>query len=216
MTDGISDADAIVASQVTPERFALVFDRHYPAIQGYLRRRIERSSADDLAAETFIVAFRRRKDYEPSQTGARPWLFGIAVNLLRRHRRHERRQLRAYARTAVDPLLSGTADAAHGVDDAAIGPHLARALASLASRDREVLSCTPARTSRMARSPRRLGSRRAPCARACSGLGAESENFSATRGQVKGRTPVSSSSSQRAHDERDRVDQTVQGQSLSD
>lgn len=139
MTDGISDAEAIVASQATPERFALIFDRHYPAIQGYLRRRIERSSADDLAAETFIVAFRRRKDYEPSQADARPWLFGIAVNLLRRHRRHERRQLRAYARTAVDPLLSGTAGAAHGVDDPEIGPHLARALASLASRDREVL-----------------------------------------------------------------------------
>lgn len=106
------DSDFITASAATPASFAEVFDRHFDAVHAYLQRRIGRDLADELAAETFLVAFDRRAGYDAERPDARPWLFGIATNLLRRHRRHEVRQLRAYARSATDPVL----DAFEGVE----------------------------------------------------------------------------------------------------
>lgn len=86
------------------------------------------------------MAFRRRAVYDPRSEDARPWLFGIAANLLRHHRRTERRQLLAYARTGADPAAEGGFDAADArADAAAAGPAIAGALATLRPWDREVL-----------------------------------------------------------------------------
>lgn len=106
------DSEAISASAATPAEFAAIFDRHFDAVHAYLQRRIGRDLADELAAETFLIAFDGRARYDLSRPDARPWLFGIATNLLHRHHRHELRQLRAYARSAADPIL----DAFDGVD----------------------------------------------------------------------------------------------------
>jgi RNA polymerase sigma-70 factor (ECF subfamily) len=106
------DSDAISASAATPAEFAAIFDRHFDAIHAYLQRRIGRDLADELSAEAFLIAFDGRARYDLSRPDARPWLFGIATNLLHRHRRHELRELRAYARSATDPIL----DAFDGVD----------------------------------------------------------------------------------------------------
>lgn len=106
------DSDAILASATTPADFAAIFDRHFDAVHVYLQRRIGRDLADELSAEAFLIAFDGRARYDLSRPDARPWLFGIATNLLHRHRRHELRELRAYARSAADPIL----DAFDGVD----------------------------------------------------------------------------------------------------
>jgi RNA polymerase sigma factor (sigma-70 family) len=135
----VSDGDAIASSRSGPEWFAVIFDRHFDAIHGYLQRRVGLAVAEDLAAETFLVAFRRRTSYDIGRPDARPWLFGIAANLLRHHRRAEHRRLRAFARTGIDPLFDEVEKAQDRVDSAALGPHLARALARLSSKDREVL-----------------------------------------------------------------------------
>ncbi|HZV73907.1 MAG TPA: sigma factor [Conexibacter sp.] len=92
-----------MAAREDPRAFAELFDRHYDLIAGWLRRRVERAPADELAAETFLQAFDARARYDATRADARPWLFGIAANLLRRHRRAEERRLRAYARAAVRP-----------------------------------------------------------------------------------------------------------------
>jgi RNA polymerase sigma-70 factor (ECF subfamily) len=106
------DSDAISASAATPADFAAIFDRHFDVVHAYLQRRVGCDLADELAAETFLIAFDKRARYDVSRPDARPWLFGIATNLLHRHRRHELRQLRAYARSAADPVL----DAFDGVE----------------------------------------------------------------------------------------------------
>jgi RNA polymerase sigma-70 factor (ECF subfamily) len=93
-----SDAQVIAASRADPLVFATVFDRHYDAIHRYLARRVGSDLADDLAAETFTEAFDVRLRFDVAHADARPWLFGIATNLLRHHRRSEARRLRAYAR----------------------------------------------------------------------------------------------------------------------
>lgn len=94
-----SDSDEIAASLVVPERFGKIAERHFGAIFQYLARRVGRDEAQDLAAETFVVAFSARPRYDLSQASARPWLFGIATNLIRHHRRSESRMLNAYAKS---------------------------------------------------------------------------------------------------------------------
>jgi RNA polymerase sigma-70 factor (ECF subfamily) len=135
-----TDAELISASLRDPRVFAGVFDRHYAAVAGFLRRRLERSLADELAAETFLQAFDGRGRYDVSRVDARPWLFGIACHLLSRHRRDEERRLRAFARAGrVREEERGIDDVDRRLDAAAAGPVLAAALGSLGAGDREVL-----------------------------------------------------------------------------
>jgi RNA polymerase sigma factor (sigma-70 family) len=93
-----SDASVIAASLSRPEAFAAIFDRHFAAIHAYLARRAGTAAADDLASLTFTVAFERRSAFRNDADSARPWLFGIATNLLRNKWRSGRRELEAIAR----------------------------------------------------------------------------------------------------------------------
>ncbi len=77
------DAAAIARSLHDPEAFAEVFDRHYAFVHRYIARRAGRERADDLASQTFTVAFSHRGRYRDDLGTARPWLLGIATNLLR-------------------------------------------------------------------------------------------------------------------------------------
>jgi RNA polymerase sigma factor (sigma-70 family) len=128
-----TDAEAIAASLSEPRAFVAVFDRHFDAIHRYLRRRVPKSVADDLAAETFAQAFEHRKRYNRGRPNSRPWLFGIAHNLLRHHYRDEERALRAYARTGTDPVQSAADEEAHE------SPEVAELLAGLSRGERDVL-----------------------------------------------------------------------------
>jgi RNA polymerase sigma factor (sigma-70 family) len=126
----MTDAEAISASLTDPEAFALLFDRHFDAIHGYVQRRVGPTLADELAAETFTRAFDHRRRYDDGRDDARPWLLGIAANLLRRHWRSERRRLAAYARSAGRDAseLSGP-----------VAAELAAAVNDLPRREREPL-----------------------------------------------------------------------------
>jgi RNA polymerase sigma-70 factor (ECF subfamily) len=126
----VTDAEAIRASLAQPEAFALLFDRHFDAVHGYAQRRVGPALADEIAAETFTRAFDRRRRYDGSRADARPWLLGIAANLLRRHWRTEKRRLDAYARSA------GRSDSELSEPVAA---DLAAALRALPRREREPL-----------------------------------------------------------------------------
>jgi RNA polymerase sigma factor (sigma-70 family) len=130
-----TDGEAIARSLTDPDEFCVLFERHFEVLYGYLARRFGRTLGEELAAETFATAFEKRARYSPAYPDARPWLFGIALNLARTHARKERRELRALARTGLDPLLNGSAPAEG--DPAA--RELAAALAKLGRRDREVL-----------------------------------------------------------------------------
>ncbi|MBB2909532.1 RNA polymerase sigma-70 factor (ECF subfamily) [Streptosporangium becharense] len=83
--------------------FGAVFDAHYEEIHRYIGRRLDLDVAEDLAAETFLIAFRRRDRFDPARGAPRPWLYGIATNLIGRHRRLELRRYRALARTGPPP-----------------------------------------------------------------------------------------------------------------
>ena len=135
-----SDATLIERSLREPELFAAVFDRYYEEIHGYLSRRLGPSLADDVTSDTFLLAFDRRKRYDLSYAYARPWLYGIASNLVARHRRAEVRRYRALAKTDRTHATEGHADSvAVRLDAQALRPRLAGALVEIAAGDREVL-----------------------------------------------------------------------------
>lgn len=137
---GGDDAALISRSLRTPERFAAIFDRHAPAIYSYVARRLGRDRADDVVAEVFLVAFQRRGEYDLTHADARPWLYGIATNLIRRHRRDEVRLLRAVARAAADPPAEPIADqVTRRVAAQAVRGGLARVMAELPGPQRDVL-----------------------------------------------------------------------------
>jgi RNA polymerase sigma factor (sigma-70 family) len=134
------DGAVIRESLAKPPRFGEIFERHYDDIYAFVARRVGPDIGGDLAAETFTRAFAVRRRFRPEQSeSARPWLFGIATNLVRHHHRAEVRKLRAYARTGVDPVLDDVPDAERRVDASAAARDLADALASLRSGERDVL-----------------------------------------------------------------------------
>ena len=138
---GVMEADdgaVIRESLATPQRFGEIFERHYDAIYAFLARRLGADLGGELAAETFTRAFALRRRFRTSPS-ARPWLFGIATNLLRHHHRTEARRLRAFARTGIDPVLDATPDVDRRVDADALAQQLAEALAELRNEERDVL-----------------------------------------------------------------------------
>ena len=118
--------------------FEDAFEAEFAPLHRYLARRLGSSTADELAAETFAVAFRRWDRLDPERP-VRPWLYGIAANLVRHHWRRERRMLRAYARTGVDPVLAEEDAAVERADAEARQRELAEALAALRRDEREIL-----------------------------------------------------------------------------
>jgi RNA polymerase sigma-70 factor (ECF subfamily) len=140
MTARFDDAQVIAASVRDPARFAVVFDRHHDEIWAYLARRVGRGLAEELASETFVHAFAARASYDPAYRDARPWLYGIATNLVRKHARTEERRRRAYARTLEREDTAGELDmVASRVDAAGRARAVAAALSRLSPADRDTL-----------------------------------------------------------------------------
>jgi len=83
----LTDSDAITQSLAEPRAFATVFDHHAALLFRFLIRRAGRDMADELLGETFRIAFEKRAGFKPEYASARPWIFGIATNLLAKHHR---------------------------------------------------------------------------------------------------------------------------------
>jgi len=115
----------------TAERFAALYDLCYGAIHAYASRRVGPGAADEIAAETFLVAWRRFEDM-PSEP--LPWLYGVARNIVLRHRATiERQRQTRDALTRERPWQQP-----HGAD--VEDPRLWEAWEQLRAGDREVLA----------------------------------------------------------------------------
>jgi RNA polymerase sigma-70 factor (ECF subfamily) len=126
-------------------RFAACFELYYPRVLGYgLRRLPDREAAEDAAAETFLVAWRRFDDAPPDQL---PWLLAIARNVIYNESRSARRRDRLAARVAAErgPIdQQPAADEIPERNDGSVGIAAAAhaALERLSDRDREILLLT--------------------------------------------------------------------------
>jgi RNA polymerase sigma factor (sigma-70 family) len=94
----VDDAELIRAALNDPAPFGTLFDRHFDSVFRFCCRRVGFDLAEDLAGETFRRALEARKSYDLSQPNALPWLFRIALNLVRDAVRRKAAEDRAYAR----------------------------------------------------------------------------------------------------------------------
>ena len=138
-----SDANVIAASIDEPAAFGAIFDRHASTILRYFARRVEPAAAEGLLGEVFRIAYEQRASFDPCRSSARPWLYGIAANLVGRHRRSEQRRLHAMARLAArqrtDQNDAVGELAARSIDAVAAWSRLAVAVDDLPAVERETL-----------------------------------------------------------------------------
>jgi RNA polymerase sigma-70 factor, ECF subfamily len=115
------------------EHFEALYSEHARAVLAYTRRRCDRSEAEDVLAEVFLVAWRRLESIPPHD--ARVWLLGVARRVLSNKRRGTARRAALHSRLAESQPRDG------GVfPDANVGDsHVLQALASLDEGDRELL-----------------------------------------------------------------------------
>ncbi|MGI5166388.1 RNA polymerase sigma factor [Spirillospora sp. CA-253888] len=134
------DEDLVAASLRDPERFTAIYDRHHPDVYRYVAGRLGAQAADDVAAETFLIAFRRRATFDPAKGRLRPWLFGIATTQIAQHRRAETRRYQAMSRVGAEPDAAGHEERVlASVAAERMQPRLARALARLSRKNRDVV-----------------------------------------------------------------------------
>jgi RNA polymerase sigma-70 factor (ECF subfamily) len=135
-----SDAELIERSRHEPDCFAAIFDRHAAEILRYVHTRLGPDLAEDITAEAFLAAFRRRDHYDLAWADARPWLYGIAVRLIGKHRRAEGRYRRLLQAAPTDRSAEDLGDrSADRVTAQQLRPRLAAVLDDLPGRDRELL-----------------------------------------------------------------------------
>jgi RNA polymerase sigma-70 factor (ECF subfamily) len=123
-----------------PADLAGMFDRYARDLLRYCAQRVGTDLAEDAVAETFLVAYEQRDRFDPKRGALLPWLYGIATNVLRRHRRTELRHLRTLARSsgeAEDPQTEQRH--VERLDAARQVARVSRALAALPRRQRDVL-----------------------------------------------------------------------------
>jgi RNA polymerase sigma factor (sigma-70 family) len=136
-----SDAAVIAASLDDPAQFGSIFDRHATVLQRYLVRRLGPDEADGVVGEIFRIGFEKRATYDLSRPTARPWLYGIATNLVAKHRRGEARRIHAMARLAAQrlPPLDHAERVSDAVDASEQWRRVADAVTALPEPERDAL-----------------------------------------------------------------------------
>jgi RNA polymerase sigma-70 factor (ECF subfamily) len=135
-----TDSEILRRSWETPAAFAELYDRHAPTIHRYAARRIGASVADDIMSETFLVAFERRTDFDLERDDARPWLYGIATTLLKKHSRLEARAWKGLVAAGAAETSTDAIDALGSRVDAEIEMRrLASTIKRMPARDRDTL-----------------------------------------------------------------------------
>ena len=115
--------------------FRALYHENYRPLLAFARRRVDRVTADEVVADTFLTAWRRRDAVPDGQE--RPWLFGVARNTIRNALRTARRQTTVKERLRGLPQLAVDDPAVEAGDERAAV--LRSALDRLSESDREIL-----------------------------------------------------------------------------
>lgn len=125
------------------DAFTALYDLHAQRVFNHcFRRMLSRPDAEDLTAEVFVLAWRRRADIRlVDSAGGLPWLLVTANHMMRRHHSKATRARRLLSTLPVDP--GETADHAELVvdrlDDKYAIVVIATVLQKLSRRDRDVV-----------------------------------------------------------------------------
>lgn len=98
-----TDAELLIASRDDPRAFRELYDRWAERMLAYFYRRVlDAEVAGDLLAETFAVAFERRRRFRDVGAPGASWLYGIAARELAHWFRRQEVERRAIRRLAID------------------------------------------------------------------------------------------------------------------
>jgi RNA polymerase sigma-70 factor, ECF subfamily len=119
------------------ETFAALYERTFPRVYAYVASLLrDRSTAEDVTAQAFERAYRKRSSYRPRRGTHEAWLFGIARNAaLDELRRRKRR-----ARLELDPEDTDAVGADDHVELSLRRQAVRAALATLDGRERDLLA----------------------------------------------------------------------------
>ncbi len=138
-----TDAEIIAASLDDPDAFGEIFDRYFQPLRAFVVSRVGMSDGPDLAAQVFVSAFEGRHKFKSEYESAKPWLYGIAANLVRRHFRKVKRGQRAFQRLAGRDQAELVSDPMPQVDNRyeaeEQAERLRRALAQLRPQERDII-----------------------------------------------------------------------------
>lgn len=118
------------------DTFRALYGAHYRAVCRYLAARTDADVVEDVAAETFLVAWRRLGDVPEHE---RAWLLAAAGKCLANDRRARERSGRLAERLGAVAAVPGEDGVGDALDRAGQRRALLAALASLGERDRELL-----------------------------------------------------------------------------
>lgn len=131
----VPDNELLRQSVTRPDLLGVLYERHAAAVFRHLARRVGATPAEDLLGEVFVIALEARLRFRPHESGsALPWLYGIAANVVRAHRRRAAPTCRGTDAEIVD---WDAVDAR--LDASARRGALRAALAVLKDEDRELL-----------------------------------------------------------------------------
>ena len=117
------------------EWFRGIYNDAYQPLLAYARRRVDAAIADEVVADTFLTAWRRRADIPDG--AERLWLFGVARNMIRNAKRASARSRATEARLQLAQPPQGQDPAESAAGERA--KLLRAALGRLSEADREVL-----------------------------------------------------------------------------
>jgi RNA polymerase sigma factor (sigma-70 family) len=99
----VTDAELILASRSDPAAFRRLYDRWAERLLAYFYRRVfDAEVAADLLAETFAVAYERRKRFRDVGKPGGAWLYGIAAKELSHWFRSQEVERRAVRRLGIE------------------------------------------------------------------------------------------------------------------
>ena len=119
------------AVETEAEEFSVLFRRHYGQIVTFARRRVGPDACQEIAAETFLIAWRK---FGVVPEPALPWLYQVATFTIANHRRREAKAVPIGAGT-LDLLVSSSTTE----DESGTGDLIKEAFLSLSPKDQEIL-----------------------------------------------------------------------------
>jgi len=124
------------------QAFRVLFERYADDVYNFcFRRTASWAQAEDLVSDVFVEAWRRHADLEitSSDSSLRPWLIGVAHNLIRNEARGRRRRMRALLRRPERETPDFAGDALERLGDEERMARLNDAVATLPEIERESL-----------------------------------------------------------------------------
>ena len=137
MNEAIAERVPAVSREGPAETFASLYERTFPKVYAYVASLVrDRTSAEDVTAQAFERAYRRRRSYRPSRGTPEAWVFGIARNAALDELRRRRRR----ARLETDPEDLAVPSADDHVELALRREAVRAALAALDERERDIVA----------------------------------------------------------------------------